>query len=105
MNEWFEIQGWCDERSECAQAMQALSHFSYDVTGGSHVLTDVQGGETDDSVMLTDVAILTPGMDFGPTDLGRKGIAEFFRRHRCNRFCEPHWKLPPALGDTHHDVD
>ncbi|POS73707.1 hypothetical protein DHEL01_v207898 [Diaporthe helianthi] len=65
---------WCE-------AMQALSHFSYHVTGGQFLLCDLQGG------MHGDVFC-------GPGDLGPNGIHAFFRRHKCTRFCDPRWIKP-----------
>lgn len=36
--------GWAENRGESAQAMQALSHFSYHYSNGQYLLCDVQGG-------------------------------------------------------------
>jgi hypothetical protein len=37
--------------------------------------------------------------EYGPTDLGEKGICTFFARHRCNHFCRPHWNTPEVMTD------
>jgi hypothetical protein len=31
---------------------------------------------------------------YGVTDLGPDGISTFFARHRCSRYCQPHWTQP-----------
>lgn len=74
--------------------MQALSHFSYHATGGQCVLCDLQGGMTDEGMVLTDPVILSRTREYGCTDLGVEGISTFFARHRCTCFCEQHWQLP-----------
>lgn len=37
---------------------------------------------------------------YGPADLGREGIRDFFSNHRCNRFCKSHWTKPKVTGKT-----
>ena len=74
--------------------MQALSHFTYHVSGGQFVLCDLQGGVYDKGVVLTDPVILSRTRTYGVTDLGAKGISSFFSQHRCNEFCRGHWTKP-----------
>ena len=48
---------------------------------------------------LTDPAICSRQRNFGPTDLGEKGIESFFANHSCNRFCHANgqrWTSPRA---------
>lgn len=77
--------------------MQALSHFSYHMTGGNYVLCDLQGGIYRRHVVLTDPVLLSRRRVFGVTDLGPSGITSFFKRHQCNGFCRREW-LRPAEG-------
>ena len=86
--------GWNDSGSSWARAMQALSHFSYDVTNGQSLLCDLQGAVYRDGVVLTDPAILSVSGKFGPTDLGEKGISTFFGHHVCNEYCRSNWLQP-----------
>lgn len=100
--------GWNDDSAAWPQVMQALSHFSYHVTGGQYVLCDLQGGIYKHSVVLTDPVVLSRRHKFGVTDLGPDGISSFFSEHECNDFCRPTWTQPadqrqyirPVAGTT-----
>ena len=54
----------------------------------------IQGGVYSDTVVLSDPVLLSAEQQFGPTDLGAKGISTFFGRHVCNSFCRPTWPRP-----------
>ncbi|KAI1635066.1 kinase-like protein [Biscogniauxia mediterranea] len=100
--------GWNDDSRAWGEVMQALSHFSYHVSGGQFVLCDLQGGVYRSEVVLSDPVILSRGRDYGVTDLGPQGISSFFSQHACNGFCRPHWTQPanpqrfyrPVAGTT-----
>eukprot|EP00961_Rhodomonas_salina_P113891 1531860-Rhodomonas_salina.3 len=86
--------GWADDDTPWPRVMQALSHFSYHISSGQHVLCDLQGGVYSDGVVLTDPVILSRNKEFGVTDLGPEGISSFFSRHTCNEFCKAQWSKP-----------
>ena len=86
--------GWADGSTPWPRVMQALSHFSYHVSGGQFVLCDLQGGVYSNAVALTDPVILSRTKSFGVTDLGPMGISSFFSNHRCNEFCKRDWTKP-----------
>ena len=89
--------GWAAsaERGEAwAEVMQALSHFSYDMTGGSFVLCDLQGGAHGGGVVLTDPVVMSRDRRYGPQDLGAAGIDGFFAHHKCSRYCRMTWTQP-----------
>jgi hypothetical protein len=86
--------GWADDSTPWPRVMQALSHFSYHISGGQFVLCDLQGGIYGDSVVLTDPVILSRGKSYGVTDLGPRGISTFFSNHVCNEFCKGNWSRP-----------
>ncbi|KAH7007203.1 kinase-like domain-containing protein [Ilyonectria destructans] len=86
--------GWNDDSMGWGEVMQALSHFSYHVSGGQFVLCDLQGGIYKDEVVLSDPVILSRNRDYGVTDLGSEGISSFFSQHDCNNFCRPNWTQP-----------
>lgn len=86
--------GWADDDEGWPRAMQALSHFSYHVTGGNFVLCDLQGGIYRKHVVLSDPVILSRNRDYGVTDLGPDGISTFFSQHACNEFCRSNWTAP-----------
>ncbi|KAI8961289.1 kinase-like protein [Daldinia sp. FL1419] len=86
--------GWTDDSESWGEVMQALSHFSYHISGGQFVLCDLQGGIYQREVVLSDPVILSRNRDYGVTDLGPDGISSFFSQHRCNDYCRPHWTMP-----------
>jgi hypothetical protein len=86
--------GWYDDTHSWGQVMQALSHFSYHVSGGFYVLCDLQGGVYQREVVLSDPVILSRRGEFGVTDLGPEGISSFFYQHECSGYCRPHWTRP-----------
>ncbi len=100
--------GWSDDSEAWGEVMQALSHFSYHVSGGQFVLCDLQGGIYQHEVVLSDPVILSRNRDYGVTDLGPQGISSFFSQHRCNDYCRSNWTQPmnptpffrPVAGTT-----
>ena len=87
--------GWvADDDTPWNLVMQALSHFSYHVSGGFFLLCDLQGGIYRDGVVLTDPVIMSRRKEYGPTDLGPEGISTFFARHECNQYCRSEWTSP-----------
>ncbi|KAF3202127.1 hypothetical protein TWF191_003150 [Orbilia oligospora] len=76
--------GWAlSEPTGWAAALQSLSHFSYENSGGQLLLCDLQGGIYNDGFVLTDPVIMSRAQNCGPADLGMDGIMSFFQRHRC----------------------
>jgi Alpha-kinase family len=84
------------------RCVEAFCHFSYHATGGSLLVCDIQGRYRFTShrpgskcrFELSDPAICSRSRQFGPTDLGEKGIDSFFANHNCNEFCQDHWQRP-----------
>jgi hypothetical protein len=83
--------GWADDSMPWPRVMQALSHYTYHVSGGTALLCDLQGGVFSDGVCLTDPVVMSMGRIYGPTDLGFKGMQSFFANHTCNEFCRSDW--------------
>ncbi|CAK0880266.1 unnamed protein product [Prorocentrum cordatum] len=76
--------------------MQALSHFSYHISDSRCLLCDVQGCPPpplarSPTYVLTDPVICSVSRSYGPLDLGKDGIENFFYYHKCGRHCSPHW--------------
>ncbi|KAK6516265.1 hypothetical protein TWF506_006174 [Arthrobotrys conoides] len=91
--------GWAlTDSTGWAAAMQSLSHFSYDHSGGKFLLCDLQGGRYNDGYVLSDPVIMSKNQNCGPADLGMDGIMSFFQRHKCGAFCDGSWMKPPVLG-------
>jgi hypothetical protein len=96
--------GWNDDSRAWGEVMQALSHFSYHITGGNYVLCDLQGGIYRDEVVLSDPVILSRNREYGVTDLGPDGISSFFSQHDCNNFCRQNWTQPANPMQHFHPV-
>jgi hypothetical protein len=101
--------GWIADESDVGSAvlgLEAFSHFSYHKTGGQLIVCDLQGryrhnkfNKSRSRFELTDVAICSRQRQYGPTDLGEKGIETFFANHTCNGFCHfdgSRWSRPRA---------
>ncbi|KAI1479115.1 kinase-like protein [Daldinia eschscholtzii] len=96
--------GWTDVSSEWGQAMQALSHFSYHITGGQLVLCDLQGGIYRHEAILSDPVILSRKQEYGQPDFGTSGIRSFFSRHRCTVYCRQGWAWPTDVAQIYDPV-
>ncbi len=94
--------GWIGDTGDWqVRCMEAFSHYSYHRTGGFIVICDIQGryrhnrySREKSRFELTDPAICSRNRQYGPTDLGEKGIDSFFANHSCNEFCNSHWARP-----------
>ena len=86
--------------------MEAFTHYTYHRSGGQLIVCDLQGRYRFDPYKstrcrfeLTDPAIASRRRVYGPTDLGEKGIENFFVNHTCNQFCHANgerWSRPRA---------
>ena len=87
--------GWTpDKSSPWIDVMQALSHYSYHISNGKSLLCDIQGGYYKDGFIITDPVIMSNKKEYGPSDLGAKGISTFFARHQCTQYCKSYWIRP-----------
>ena len=94
--------GWIRDRSETGLsllALEAFCHYTYHATGGNLIVCDLQGHYKRNPFVffksrynLTDPAICSRSREYGPTDLGEKGIDSFFAHHVCNQFCRRYGK-------------
>ena len=86
---------WTPQQSSpWIDVMQALSHYSFHISNATLLFCDLQGGVYKDGFVITDPVIMSMNQEYGPTDLGSKGISTFFSRHKCNTYCESHWMTP-----------
>ncbi len=78
---------------------QAFSHFSYVHSGKNMLICDLQGVfcQLTNTFRFTDPAIhyhnarrdeKNKKSRYGRTDMGQKGIDNFFKSHKCNALCE-----------------
>ena len=72
----------------------AFSHFSYNITDGYLLVCDLQGvsfidAKGKETLLLTDPAIhCAKHLRFGKTNMSTLGIAKFFKKHACNKYCK-----------------
>lgn len=93
--------GWADESFPWSRVMQALSHFTFHISNGQHLLCDLQGGVYSNGVALTDPVVMSNDRRYGPTDLGSQGISSYFSNHTCNEYCGKHWRRPADQRQYH----
>lgn len=74
--------------------MKAFSHYSYHVSRGEYLVSDLQGARYNSSYVLTDPVVHSKNREFGLTDLGQEGIINFFHHHTCGQFCMDQWLVP-----------
>ena len=113
LNEWVMVEdflegdfqkyisnsGWVKPRcfSEYP-SMPAFAHWSWVHTGGSLMVSDLQGVRYDSKYVLTDPAILSLEGSYGSTDLSLVGMGLFFLSHQCTDVCR-------SLGIVHKRPD
>ena len=102
---WNSNTGWSGGSSGWNEVMQALSHFSYHISSGQSVLCDLQGGMTAAGPVISDPVIMSAQQQFGVTDLGPKGIRNFFAHHVCNHHCKNHWNKPRDAAYLYEPVE
>ncbi|CAD7943787.1 unnamed protein product [Amoebophrya sp. A25] len=79
---------------------QGLSHWSYHASNGQELLCDLQGGSvggSGESLVLSDVVIMSTKQEYGATDLGEEGIENWMAHHICGDFCDNSWLMPEGL--------
>ena len=79
----------------------AFSFFTYSVSGGAMVITDIQGVGT----FYTDPQVHTmDGEGFGAGNLGERGIRRYLQSHRHNLLCERLGLASPDAGLTDEEL-
>ncbi|CAF3906586.1 unnamed protein product [Rotaria sordida] len=76
--------------SEYSTILQAFSHWTYHITSGRLMVVDLQGVKVDRAYLLTDPALhCNDLLRFRETrtNLGVKGMRQFFRTHVCSDVC------------------
>ena len=85
--------GWVnkDQMGTPGFMAQAFSHFTYEYSMGTMIITDIQGIVNEDGgLSITDPAIHSMFYKgkFGLTNHGKVGIMRFFSTHNCNEICK-----------------
>lgn len=68
----------------------AFSHFTYEYSNKSLMVTDIQGWITKNRLLLTDPQIHSKGSQFSIGDRAESGFYDFFasQHPECNKFCK-----------------
>ncbi|CAF2681945.1 unnamed protein product [Rotaria sp. Silwood2] len=86
--------------SEYSTILQAFSHWTYHITAGRLMVVDLQGVKGKGAYLLTDPAIHFDNIlrfKNTRTNLGIKGMQQFFRTHVCSEVCS---KLELSVPQT-----
>ena len=92
--------GYVNTEAPDTEVAQAFSHFTFEASGGKHMVLDLQGVYTDKAyrlrphLIMTDPQVVSLERAFGPGDLGEAGMLAFFKSHRCGKTCNK-LKLDP----------
>lgn len=94
--------GWREEGCfKWNKILQALSHFSYELSEGKCLLGNLKGGinREDKSIVLSNPCMFSmeKGL-YGCTDIGKEGIINFFKHHECNSICHK-MRVPKKESD------
>ena len=83
----FEKWNWPNAAEKFAKAysIQAFGHFTYHYSNGAELVNDAQGYRDDNKYILTDPYYVN-GND--------PRCEEWFKDHKCNKFCKSSWKRP-----------
>ena len=77
--------------SEYSTTLQAFSHWTHHITAGRLMVVDLQGVKVDRAYLLTDPALHCDDLlrfRETRTNLGVKGMQQFFRTHVCSDVCK-----------------
>ena len=67
--------------------LAAFSDWSYVITENYLIVVDLQGVDRENKYILTDPSIHCQDPKFGNTNLGKVGIEQFFKTHKCSEIC------------------
>ncbi|KAK1246446.1 hypothetical protein MKX08_000248 [Trichoderma sp. CBMAI-0020] len=71
-------------------ALEIVDDFDKNILKGKAI----KGGTSGNEATITDPVILSRDRGFGVTDLGQRGIDNFFGHHVCNEYCGQDWIKP-----------
>ena len=101
-----DFSKWCNNYgyiSPNSELMPAFMHWSWVHSRGEFMIADLQGvlNSSKNTYHLTDPVLMsnTEGGKYGCTDTGVEGIAMFFLKHTCNKFC-PSGLPKPTVADV-----
>lgn len=81
-------------------AVQALTHYSFHISGGNFLLCDLQGAVVDGTVVLADPVTTSRLRQFGPKDLGPAALTAYMKLHTCTPACGKDWNVPKRVEEA-----
>ena len=82
---------WCNNYgyiSDEYTILPAFMHWSWARSMGEEMVSDLQGVRNGSAYTLTDPAMLSLSGTYGVTDMGVEGMAMFFLKHNCDKYCQ-----------------
>ena len=95
---WNSNSGWFSK--DIDSSIQSFCHWTYHYSKGKYLYCDAQGIRTPNSYILTDPCIISNtenGLKFGPTDMGKEYLNNWFLNHECNNCCKKNWLKPTQI--------
>lgn len=105
-NDWVAVEDYIEgeyvkfnnnggfENPQLSELLLAFCHWTWEISGHSFMICDLQGVKSNNGYLLTDPAIHSADQIYGETDLGICGMEEVMKGHRCNWCCQK-LKLQP----------
>lgn len=66
---------------------EAFSHFSWFLSEGNFLISNLQGVKNKSAYHFTGPVIHSQEKEYGSSDMGLDGIKGFFKLHKCNQIC------------------
>ena len=105
--------GWQNPQNE-KSSVQAFCHWTYHISNEEYLFCDAQGLHKFDKYVLTDPCIVSNKVyatddtgniinrqeqTFGVSDVGREFLLNWFKHHKCNKYCDKeNWKRPKDIA-------
>lgn len=87
---WNSNSGYVRDKS---LGIESFCHWTYHQSNGQHLVCDVQGVQLCDKYLLTDPCVMSTSQGkYGMTDCGNFFMTEWMKDHKCNQYCQKHWK-------------
>ena len=77
---------WTNPEIE-SKTIPAFMHFTWVISKGTAIVSDVQGVIKDGCFLLTDPAVQSVNKSYGASDLGVFGLIQFLAKHEHNEYC------------------
>ena len=102
---WNSNSGWINKVNQ-ESSVQAFCHWTYHYSNGKILFCDAQGIITKKEYILTDPCVMSvEGNRYGAGDCGYDYILNWFKYHKCNKYCQKHWITPNGNIDIKQEIN